>query len=78
MKNISQAETRLKKIISADKKENPIKIERLLKSEIYYILKNYFEINSEDMSLNLKINEDGKYQLQLNAISRSIKITQTF
>ena len=78
MKNISQAETRLKKIISSDKKENPIKIERLLKSEIYYILKNYFEINSEDMSLNLKINEDGKYQLQLNAISRSIKITQTF
>lgn len=78
MKNISQAETRLKNIISADKKENPIKIERLLKSEIYYILKNYFEINSEDMSLNLKINEDGKYQLQLNAISRSIKITQTF
>ncbi len=78
MKNISQAETRLKKIISADKKENPIKIERLLKSEIYYILKNYFEINSEDMSLNIKINEDGKYQLQLNAISRSIKMSQTF
>lgn len=78
MKNISQAETRLKKIISADKKENPIKIERLLKSEIYYILKNYFEINSEDMSLNIKINEGGKYQLQLNAISRSIKMSQTF
>ena len=69
---------RLKNIIVADKKENPEKIERLLKSEIMNVLKNYFDITSEDVSLSILINDDGKYDLQINAISSFLKIAHTF
>ena len=71
-------ENRLKNIIVADKKENPEKIERLLKSEIMNVLKNYFDITSEDVSLSILINDDGKYDLQINAISSFLKIAHTF
>lgn len=78
MRDLANLENRLKNIIVADKKENPDKIERLLKSEIMNVLKNYFEITSEDVSLSILINDDGKYDLQINAISGFLKIAHTF
>ena len=78
MRDLANLENRLKNIIVADKKENPGKIERLLKSEIMNVLKNYFDITSEDVSLSILINDDGKYDLQINAISSFLKIAHTF
>ncbi|HBO49089.1 MAG TPA: hypothetical protein DD614_04595 [Clostridiales bacterium] len=78
MRDLANLENRLKNIIVADKKENPEKIERLLKSEIMNVLKNYFDITSEDVSLSILINDDGKYDLQINAISSFLKIAHTF
>ena len=78
MRDLAKLENRLKNIIVADKKENPEKIERLLKSEIMNVLKNYFDITSEDVSLSILINDDGKYDLQINAISSFLKIAHTF
>lgn len=78
MRDLVNLENRLKNIIVADKKENPEKIERLLKSEIMNVLKNYFDITSEDVSLSILINDDGKYDLQINAISSFLKIAHTF
>ena len=78
MRDLANLENRLKNIIVADKKENPEKIERLLKSEIMNVIKNYFDITSEDVSLSILINDDGKYDLQINAISSFLKIAHTF
>lgn len=78
MRDLANLENRLKNIIVADKKENPEKIEILLKSEIMNVLKNYFDITSEDVSLSILINDDGKYDLQINAISSFLKIAHTF
>ena len=78
MRDLAILENRLKNIIVAKKKENPEKIERLLKSEIMNVLKNYFDITSEDVSLSILINDDGKYDLQINAISSFLKIAHTF
>ena len=78
MRDLANLENRLKNIIVADKKENPEKIERLLKSEIMNVLKNYFDITSEDVSLSILINDDGKYDLQINAISSFLKIAHKF
>ena len=64
--------------ISLAERLNPAKTERLLKSEIMNVLKNYFDITSEDVSLSILINDDGKYDLQINAISSFLKIAHTF
>ncbi len=77
-RNLTLLENRLKNIIISDKKENPSKIEKVLKSEIINVLKNYFEISSEDVNLNILINKDGLYDIQINFVSRAIKIANVF
>ena len=78
MNNIAVCENRLKNIIISDKRENPVKIERVLKSELLNVLKNYFELTSEDIDLSIMIRDDGKYGILLNAISRHIRIANSF
>lgn len=67
-------DSRLKSVIIADKKDNPKKIEKVLKSEVLNIIKNYFDVTSESIELSILINKDGMYDIQINALSRSIKI----
>lgn len=78
MREIVGLENRLKKMIALDKKEEPEKIIKVLKAEVVNLLKNYFEITSEDVETSILVNSDGKYDLQINAISNKIKIANTF
>lgn len=78
MKEIATCEDRLKSMIVVDKQETPQKINRLLKSEILYLLKNYFDVSAEDVSLEICVGEDGKYIISFKAESRIIKIAHVF
>ncbi len=74
MREIVGLENRLKNMIALDKKEEPEKIIKVLKAEVVNLLKNYFEITSEDVETSILVNSDGKYDLQINAVSNTIKI----
>lgn len=65
---------RLKNVIIADKKDNPKKIEKVLKAELLNVIKNYFDVSYDDMDLSILINKDGMYDIQINAVSKTIKI----
>ena len=67
MKNELQllCENRLKQVLFNDKKENPQKIINIIKSEILYILKNYMEIKAEDVDIDIQLDENGNYKLEL-------------
>lgn len=78
MNNLTICENRLKTMLAGDKQENPQRIERVLKSEILYVLKNYFEICSEDLNVEILVNEQGRYELNIHGLSRAIKIAHTF
>lgn len=69
---------RLKNIISSDRQENPLKIEKLLKAEILNLLKNYFDISQDDLSLSILINKDGRYDIQINFVSNKCIIANVF
>lgn len=56
-------------MLQLDKRENPLKIVKLIKSEIYYILRNYMDIKIEDCDLNIGIDNSGKYVLSLQVES---------
>lgn len=77
MKPVSY-EDRLKNIVIIDKKENPQRIERLLKSELLYVLKNYFDISYEDLDVSLGVTEGGEYALSVSLLSKVIKIAKCF
>lgn len=57
--------SRLKGMLTNDKKENPIKLENVIKSEILYVLKNYMEIKCDDTEFNINVDNDGKYEISL-------------
>ena len=78
MRQIVNCEDRLKDMIIMDKQEAPQKINRLLKSEILYLLKNYFDLTAEDLNLDIGINDGGRYIINICAQSRSIKIAHVF
>ena len=78
MKKIEKCEDRLKSMIVLDKQETPQKINRLLKSELLYLLKNYFDICAEDLILDIGLTESGKYLIKIEAESRNIKVAHLF
>ena len=65
MSRIENCEERLKSIVVLDKQETPQKINRLLKSELLYLLRNYFDICAEDLNLDIAINQNGKYEINV-------------
>lgn len=71
------AVTRLNNMIKADKRENPEKLAKLIKSEIMYVLKNYMDINYDDIKLDIGIDNDGRYLLNMTCISNRIFIAQS-
>ena len=75
---IESCENRLKTMIVIDKQEVPQKINKLLKSEILFLLRNYFDISAEDLVLDININEMGRYELSVKAESRNIKFAHLF
>lgn len=68
-------DSRIKQMLINDKKNNPNKIISLLRSEIFYILQNYMDIKIDDVQLDIGIDNDGKYLLNLNVETSRIYIT---
>lgn len=76
MREVGSCEDRLKSLMIMDKSETPHKINKVLKSEILYLLNNYFNISSDDLFLDLNVNTDGEYVLEVVAKSRFLKVAQ--
>lgn len=76
--NSLTCEDRLKNIVVVDKKENPQRIERLLKSELLYVLKNYFDVTYEGLEVSVCVDNNGEYNLNVFLKSKSIKVAKCF
>ncbi len=68
------ASERLRGVLVQDKKENPLKIINVLKSEILYVLQNYMEISAEDMDFDIAVNSAGKYVVNFQANVNRLKV----
>lgn len=71
-------ETRLKDMIVLDKQDTPQKINRLVKSEVLFVLKNYFDIVAEDMEVDIGVDDFGKYIVSISAQARNMKGVYVF
>lgn len=67
MKEITIVDNRLKQILMNDKKDNPNKIAGLIKSEIFFVLKNYMDVKIDDIQFDIGIDNYGKYVVTFNA-----------
>ena len=69
---------RLKNILISDKKQNPQKMVKIIKSEVTYLLRNYFEICDEDVNVKIDVGSQNMYEVDINFVSSAIKIAKTF
>lgn len=78
MREMVSCEDRLKSMIITDKQNTPQKINKVLKSEIVFVLNNYFDITNDDTYIDIQIDEFGKYNILINAEARGMKIAHVF
>ena len=65
--------TRLNSIIKKDKTKNPQYVIDLIKSDVYYLLNNYFEIDFEDINVNISLIEE-KYKIDIFGVGERMKL----
>lgn len=64
---------RLGSIIQKDKKTNPQYLIDVIKSDLYYMLNNYFEIDFDNISVQIN-HENEKYNITILAFGERLKI----
>lgn len=73
-----QCVDRLKNMMVIDKQESSSKINRLIKAEVLYVLKNYFDIVAEELSVSVNVGNDGKYEICIAGKCDNIKVAHLF
>ena len=64
---------RLDNVIKKDKKINPQYMKEVIKSDIFYLLNNYFEVEYNDIDINIDLTENNLYALSITAIGDRMK-----
>ena len=67
---------RLTKVIQKDKSNNPKYIINVIKSDFYYLINNYFEVDFEDINIGVNVEKD-KYKIEISCKGDRIKLMQT-
>lgn len=67
--NIQQ---RLDSIIQKDKTNNPKYIINILRSDFFYLINNYFEVDFDDIKVEINF-ESEKYNLTISAVGDRLK-----
>ena len=64
---------RLSSVIQKDKETNPKYISNVIKSDFYYLISNYFEVDFEEIDVDIKLIKD-KYTISLTCLGDRIKL----
>ena len=65
---------RLKHILIADKHFDPQRIKQVIKSDVFNILRDYLELDPENVFIDIELNSNGEYHLKIDAIANRMKI----
>lgn len=64
---------KLKNVLINDKHVNPIRINDVLKSDVFSVLQNYMEITENDIITKIELDSGGNYVFRCKAISPRLK-----
>ena len=64
----------LMKVLITEKRFDSQKIDKVIASDIFNVVKNYLEIDKEDLKTQLVLDEDGYYVLRCKARAKRVKI----
>ena len=69
---MSNAAERLKNILVNDKQQFSKKINSILRSDLFILLKSYFDVSENEVVCNVQAS-DGVYKIEVSASARRIK-----
>lgn len=64
---------RLNHVIQKDKVNNPKYLIEVIKSDFYYLINNYFEVDFDDIQIEIDVLQD-KYEIVVNCKGDRIKL----
>ena len=67
---------RLDNVIKKDKQINPQYMKEVIKSDVFYVLNNYFEVQFDDIDIAIDLTDNNMYALKINAVGDRMKIMQ--
>ncbi len=67
---------RLNSIIQKDKENNPKYLIRVIKSDFYYLINNYFEVDFDDIEVLINL-EKNYYNISINCKGDRIKLIKS-
>lgn len=67
---------RLNTVIQKDKVNNPKHLINVIKSDFYYLINNYFEVDFADIDINIEVVGES-YKISIASIGDRIKLMKT-
>ena len=67
---------RLNLVIQKDKVNNPKYLINVIKSDFYYLINNYFEVDFDDIVIDVDVVQD-KYKINISCKGDRMKMMQT-
>ncbi len=64
---------RLNSIIEKGKEQNPKYLIEVIKSDFFYLISNYFEVNFDDISVDISLNE-GLFDINISCLGDRMKL----
>ncbi len=64
---------RLDNVIKKDKQLNPQYMKDVVKSDIFYLLNNYFEVLYDDIDISINLTDNNMYSININAVGDRMK-----
>lgn len=67
---------RLNNVINNDKKINPQYMKDVIKSDLFYLLNNYFDVKFDGIDLAINVSENNMYAIDIRAVGDRLKTLQ--
>jgi hypothetical protein len=73
VREAKEAALRLKNMLLTDKIKSPSSVENVIKSDVYYLLENYFETIRDTIDVRLSIDGDNLYDIKISLKAQKVK-----
>lgn len=67
---------RLSAMIEKDKQNNPKSLKEIIKSDFFYLISNYFEVNFDDIKVDIQASKTD-YEITILCVGDRIKLVHT-
>lgn len=74
MKKDNILSSRLKDVIKRDKEDNPKFVKDVIKSDFFYLINNFFEVEFKDIEVSVDVDDNNKYLIAISASGDRAKL----